>query len=155
MSPPQENDLATRIGGIVSTLRARHLDRIAAGYAVTAWVVVQAASIVVPSFDVNSRAIRAVIIFFLLGFPVTLIGAWFAAPHVSPHASARHARRKPSKAAYAIFATFAAFFFIFNLLFAGIYSLQPEDIANLALFLAADDSRLITRQCISVNGGVL
>jgi inward rectifier potassium channel len=30
-----------------------------------------------------------------------------------------------------IFATFAAFFFIFNLLFAGIYSLQPEDIANL------------------------
>ena len=31
----------------------------------------------------------------------------------------------------------------------------PEDIANLALFLAADDSRLITRQCISVNGGVL
>jgi serine/threonine-protein kinase len=103
MSVPQENDLATRIGGIVSTLRARHLDRIAAGYAVTAWVVVQAASIVVPSFDVNSRAIRAVIIFFLLGFPVTLIGAWFAAPHASAH----RARRKPSKAAYAIFAAFA------------------------------------------------
>src|SRR5665213_511979 len=33
--------------------------------------------------------------------------------------------------------------------------IAPEDIANLALFLAADDSRLITRQCISVNGGVL
>lgn len=31
----------------------------------------------------------------------------------------------------------------------------PEDIANLALFLAADDSRLITKQCISVNAGVL
>jgi len=31
----------------------------------------------------------------------------------------------------------------------------PEDIANLALFLAADDSRLITKQCISVNGGML
>jgi NAD(P)-dependent dehydrogenase (short-subunit alcohol dehydrogenase family) len=33
--------------------------------------------------------------------------------------------------------------------------IAPEDIANLALFLASDDSRLITRQCISVNGGVL
>lgn len=33
--------------------------------------------------------------------------------------------------------------------------IAPEDIANLTLFLAADDSRLITRQCISVNGGVL
>ena len=30
---------------------------------------------------------------------------------------------------------------------------RPEDIANLALFLAADDSRMITRQTISVNGG--
>ena len=33
--------------------------------------------------------------------------------------------------------------------------IDPEDIANLALFLAADDSRLITKQCISVNAGVL
>jgi D-xylose 1-dehydrogenase len=33
--------------------------------------------------------------------------------------------------------------------------IAPEDIANLALFLASDDSRLITKQTISVNGGVL
>ncbi len=33
--------------------------------------------------------------------------------------------------------------------------IAAEDIANLALFLAADDSRLITKQCISLNGGVL
>jgi NAD(P)-dependent dehydrogenase (short-subunit alcohol dehydrogenase family) len=33
--------------------------------------------------------------------------------------------------------------------------IAPEDIANLALFLAADDSRMITKQCIAVNGGVL
>lgn len=31
--------------------------------------------------------------------------------------------------------------------------LAPDDIANLALFLAADDSRLITKQCLSVNAG--
>ena len=33
--------------------------------------------------------------------------------------------------------------------------LVPEDIANLALFLAADDSRMITKQCLSINAGVL
>jgi len=33
--------------------------------------------------------------------------------------------------------------------------LAPEDIANLALFLAADDSRAITKQCFSVNAGML
>jgi D-xylose 1-dehydrogenase len=31
--------------------------------------------------------------------------------------------------------------------------IAPEDIANLALFLAADDSRMITKQCFSVNAG--
>jgi NAD(P)-dependent dehydrogenase (short-subunit alcohol dehydrogenase family) len=31
--------------------------------------------------------------------------------------------------------------------------IEPEDIAALGLFLAADDSRLITKQCFSVNGG--
>ncbi len=31
--------------------------------------------------------------------------------------------------------------------------IEPEDIANLALFLAADDSRLITKQCLQINGG--
>jgi NAD(P)-dependent dehydrogenase (short-subunit alcohol dehydrogenase family) len=31
--------------------------------------------------------------------------------------------------------------------------IQPADIANLALFLAADDSRMLTKQTITVNGG--
>jgi NAD(P)-dependent dehydrogenase (short-subunit alcohol dehydrogenase family) len=31
--------------------------------------------------------------------------------------------------------------------------IQPADIASLALFLAADDSRMITKQTFSVNGG--
>ncbi|MBV8189061.1 MAG: SDR family oxidoreductase [Alphaproteobacteria bacterium] len=31
--------------------------------------------------------------------------------------------------------------------------IQPADIANLALFLAADESRMITKQTITVNGG--
>jgi NAD(P)-dependent dehydrogenase (short-subunit alcohol dehydrogenase family) len=33
--------------------------------------------------------------------------------------------------------------------------ISPDDIANLALFLASDDSRMITRQTISVNAGTV
>lgn len=33
--------------------------------------------------------------------------------------------------------------------------IEPEDISALALFLAADDSRMITKQCIAVNAGSL
>jgi NAD(P)-dependent dehydrogenase (short-subunit alcohol dehydrogenase family) len=33
--------------------------------------------------------------------------------------------------------------------------ISPDDIASLALFLAADDSRMITRQTISVNAGTV
>jgi NAD(P)-dependent dehydrogenase (short-subunit alcohol dehydrogenase family) len=32
--------------------------------------------------------------------------------------------------------------------------IEPADIANVALFLAADDSRMITRQMFAVNGGM-
>jgi NAD(P)-dependent dehydrogenase (short-subunit alcohol dehydrogenase family) len=31
--------------------------------------------------------------------------------------------------------------------------IQPADVAKLALFLAADDSRMITKQTFAVNGG--
>jgi NAD(P)-dependent dehydrogenase (short-subunit alcohol dehydrogenase family) len=32
--------------------------------------------------------------------------------------------------------------------------LLPEDVARAALFLAADDSRMITKQCIMVDAGI-
>ncbi len=31
--------------------------------------------------------------------------------------------------------------------------IEPEDVAALGLFLAADDSRMITKQCFQINGG--
>ncbi len=33
-------------------------------------------------------------------------------------------------------------------------SLHPDDIARLALFLGADDSAMITKQCLIVDGGL-
>jgi len=67
---------------LLRELRARRLDRVAVGYAVAGWLLVQAASIALPSFDAAPWVLRAVIIFTLLGFPLALAIAWFAAPHI-------------------------------------------------------------------------
>src|ERR1051326_80680 len=106
MPLPHENTLPARVEDIVRVLRSRRLDRIAVGYAVTAWVTVQVASIVVPIFNGNAQLIRAIIIFFLLGFPVALIGAWFAMPHFG----VVQARKKPTKTGYVVFAGSALIF---------------------------------------------
>jgi adenylate cyclase len=100
MPLPHERSLPARIEDIMRGLRSRRLDRIAVGYAVSAWIIVQGASIVVPSFNGNAQLVRVVIIFFLLAFPITLVGAWFATPHIGM----AYPRKKPSKAGYAIFA---------------------------------------------------
>lgn len=62
-------------------LRQRWLDRIAVGYAVAGWIAVQAASIVLPSFEAPPWTLRAIIIFVLSGFPFSLLIGWFAVPH--------------------------------------------------------------------------
>lgn len=79
------------------TLQERRLDRIAVGYAVVGWVLVQAASIGLPTFDAPPWLLRAFIIFVLIGFPLTLAGVWFATPHVQGVSKGR--KVKPAHAA--------------------------------------------------------
>jgi serine/threonine-protein kinase len=57
---------------------ARKLDRISAAYAVAGWLLVQAASIVLPAFDAPAWALRALIVAAVIGFPLALTIAWFA-----------------------------------------------------------------------------
>src|SRR5262249_6939527 len=51
-----------------------------AAYAVTGWILVQAASITFPSFDAPPWAMRVFIIAVLVGFPLTLVLAWMVTP---------------------------------------------------------------------------
>jgi TolB-like protein len=68
---------------IIQALRARRLDGVAIGYAVVGWVLVQAADIILPTFDAPDWALRALIIFLLIGFPFALAIAWFAVPRIA------------------------------------------------------------------------
>ncbi len=76
---------------LLQEIRARKLDRIAAAYAVVAWIVVQGAAIALPSFNAAPWVLRTLIIVAIVGLPVALAIGWVRGPS-HPDTSA-HARR--------------------------------------------------------------
>ncbi|HEY1582007.1 MAG TPA: hypothetical protein VGF73_02785 [Chthoniobacterales bacterium] len=80
-------------------LRRRNVYRVAAAYAVVAWLLIQVATQVFPFFDIPNWAVRLVVVLLLLGFPVALVLAWLfeltpegikRTDEVAPHKSIRH-----------------------------------------------------------------
>jgi TolB-like protein len=79
----QRNDPVQRV---LREIQRRKIDRVAAAYGVAAWVVVQAASIGLPTFGAPAWVLKALIIAAVIGFPLTLWTAW----HMTPEAYHRH-----------------------------------------------------------------
>lgn len=82
----------TNATGFFSELRRRHVVRVGIAYAVAAWLLIQLAAIVLPTFDAPHWVLRVVIGLFILFFPVALILAW--AFEITPSG----VRRTPSQA---------------------------------------------------------
>lgn len=61
---------------LLQLARQRKLDRVGAGYAVVAWLVVQGASIALPAFDAAPWVMRWIIVASIAGFPLALALAW-------------------------------------------------------------------------------
>jgi hypothetical protein len=57
-------------------LRSKRIYRVAGGYIVSAWVILQVAAIVSPSLDLPSGTIKAVLDVLLLGFVPALSLGW-------------------------------------------------------------------------------
>lgn len=57
-------------------LKRRNVMRVAAGYVVAAWLVVQVVETIFPAFGFSDAAIRIVVIVFAIGLIPTLILAW-------------------------------------------------------------------------------
>ena len=67
----------------LAELKRRHVYRVAAAYAVVAWVLLQLVSNVAPILDLPPWIARAVLMFLVLGFPISLLLAWmFDSPHI-------------------------------------------------------------------------
>lgn len=57
-------------------LKQRRVVRVAIGYAIAAWLIVQIASTVLPTFHVPEWVLQALIVVVALGFPAALVLAW-------------------------------------------------------------------------------
>jgi hypothetical protein len=57
-------------------LKNRRVYRVALGYAVAAWPVIQIAFTVLPSFHVPELLLQAFVLLVALGFPAALVLAW-------------------------------------------------------------------------------
>src|SRR5260221_14341111 len=57
-------------------LKRRHIYRVAAAYAVVAWVLIQLVNNVAPALRLPEWAPTLVIVLLLVGFPITLLIAW-------------------------------------------------------------------------------
>lgn len=66
----------TLIGRALADLRRRKVFRVAAGYAVVAWLVIEVASVLIPALRLPEWLMSALVITGLAGFPVTLLLAW-------------------------------------------------------------------------------
>src|SRR4029077_2835503 len=59
-----------------SELKRRHVDKVALAYAVVAWLLIEVASILLPTFDAPAWVMETVIILLALGFILALIISW-------------------------------------------------------------------------------
>jgi len=59
-----------------SELKRRNVYKVAVAYAVVSWLLIQAASILFPTFDAPPWAMKVLVVLIVLGFPAALIFSW-------------------------------------------------------------------------------
>ena len=76
-------------------LKRRNVYKVAAAYAVVAWLLLQAASIFLPAFDAPPWVMKIFIIVIIFGFPVALIFSW--AFEITPEGIKLESEIEPNK----------------------------------------------------------
>ena len=60
----------------LSELKRRNVLRVAAAYAVVAWIIIEAGSVLLPTFGASESAFQIYVVFVLAGFLVSLVLSW-------------------------------------------------------------------------------
>jgi TolB-like protein/tetratricopeptide (TPR) repeat protein len=63
-------------GNFFSELKRRNVYKVAVAYAVIAWLLIQAASILLPTFEVPPSVMKSLVVIIAIGFVVAMIVAW-------------------------------------------------------------------------------
>jgi len=64
------------MGNLFAELKRRHIYRVAAAYAVVAWVLIQLVNNIAPALRLPEWTLTLVIVLLAIGFPIVLIFAW-------------------------------------------------------------------------------
>jgi len=64
------------LGTFFAELKRRNVYKVAVAYAVVAWLLIQAASILLPTFDVPPSVMKSLVVIIAIGFVVAMIIAW-------------------------------------------------------------------------------
>ena len=65
-----------KIGNFFSELKRRNVYKVAVAYAVVSWLLIQAASILFPTFDAPPWVMKVFVAVIVLGFPIALVFSW-------------------------------------------------------------------------------
>ena len=63
-------------GNFFAELKRRNVYKVAVAYAVVAWLLIQAASILFPTFEAPAWVMKVFVTIVFLGFPIALVLAW-------------------------------------------------------------------------------
>ncbi|MDP9099491.1 MAG: FlgO family outer membrane protein, partial [Verrucomicrobiota bacterium] len=65
-----------KLGNVLAELKRRNVYKVAVAYAVVAWLLIQAASIVLPTFAAPVWTMKVLLVALVLGFPIAAAFAW-------------------------------------------------------------------------------
>ena len=84
-----------KLNNFFAELKRRNVYKVAVAYAVVAWLLIQAASIFFPAFDVPPWVMKVFIIVIIFGFPLALIFSW--AFEITPEGIKLESEIEPNK----------------------------------------------------------
>jgi hypothetical protein len=61
---------------LITELKRRNVFRVGVAYAIVAWLLVEVASVVLPTFEAPGWVMKVFTFLLILGFPLTLVIAW-------------------------------------------------------------------------------
>src|SRR5436305_12817662 len=65
-----------KLGSFFTELKRRNVYKVAVGYAVVGWLLIQVATQVFPFFEIPSWGVRLAVLLIVVGFPIALVVAW-------------------------------------------------------------------------------
>ena len=110
-------------GNFFAELKRRNVYKVAVAYAVVAWLLLQGASIVLPSFEAPAWTMKVLILALAVGLPIAVVLAWafeitpegiVRADEVDPNKSITRKTGRRLTAVIVVIAIFAAGLFVFQ-----------------------------------------